>query len=162
MKILWRRNEVIAKYIGGEKEFTITCDVRNELNARRRRHDPKEVVNVVNLNGTWGPAYMPRQFPRGTWKITAVEDVDKSKGEYYPYKIRTDAHQMVTTWKLDAKGGYDSAEDRLVDDGYLLHHSCFKTTLGCGRIATEEQARELAGMIRKALARKEPVELEVI
>jgi hypothetical protein len=160
MKIVWERDKNRADF--NAEVLKITCDVRNELNGRRRLHDPKEVRRVVQPDGHWGPPYMPRPFPLGTWRVIAVEDTaDK---EFAPVKIRTNAHQLVRTWALDAAGGYDHEEDRLVEDaGYHLHFAEFsRTTLGCGRLETAGQARSLAAAIRKAMGKGEIVQLEVL
>jgi hypothetical protein len=50
-----------------------------------------------------GPAYMPRVFPRGEWRITGVEWTRAR--DFAPVKIKTDAWQSVRVWALDAKGG---------------------------------------------------------
>lgn len=161
MKLIWNRTE--NDLAAGEAHFVVTNIVRNELNGRRKLHDPRQVVNAV-VNGQWGPPYMPRQFPIGTWKITAVEDTNDP--EFAPIKIRTNASQPVTVWALDKDGGYDHPTDKTVmDSGYHLHYaSSSSTTLGCGRVGTNspDQVRKLAGILRNAIARGESLELEVI
>jgi len=107
---------------------------------------------------------MPRKFPRGLWRIVAIEDANVP--DFAPIKIRTNAHQLVHAWALDAAGGYDHELPDLVDDwGYHLHWCAgSRSTLGCGRVGldTDEQVRALAAIIRPALARGESVELNVI
>jgi hypothetical protein len=160
MKILWNRDTGRAVCEG--EELRITCDVRNELNGRRRLHEAEEVIRAV-VRGEWGPPYMPRQFPKGTWKITALEKTDNP--EFAPVKIKTNARQIVEVWKLDKKGGYDrKSRNTIEDEGYHLHWSKpFKTTLGCGRVGydTPQQVQLLAGLIQKAWDRDEPVVLVV-
>lgn len=161
MKLIWNRTKNDLSV--GEVHFTVTNEVRNDLNKRRALHDPRQVVNTV-VNGRWGPPYMPQQFPAGTWKITAVEDT--ADPEFAPIKIRTDARQPVFVWALDDKGGYDHPTDTTVmDSGYHLHYAAgSRTTLGCGRVGTNspEQVRKLASIIREAFKRGDAVELEVI
>jgi hypothetical protein len=117
MKIVWDVEKGIAVFCG--KEFIITSDVRNELNGRRRLHDKKEVVNVVTAAGKYGLPYMPRRFPKGQWEITAVEET--AKPLFAPFKIKTNAHQIVDTWALDSSGGYDRKTGSAGDYGYYLH-----------------------------------------
>ncbi|MDR2865730.1 MAG: hypothetical protein LBV68_08990 [Spirochaetaceae bacterium] len=73
MKIVWKRDAGRALCAG--REFIITSIVRNELNGRRKLHNPDDVVNTVKENGTWGAAYMPCPFPKGTWEITGMEKI---------------------------------------------------------------------------------------
>ena len=161
MKILWNRDAGRAVCEG--LEMRITCDVRNELNGRRRLHEAKEVIKAV-VRGEWGPPYMPRQFPKGTWKITALEKTDNP--EFAPIKIRTNARQPVETWELDGMGGYDHPSGNTVEDeGYHLHWSKpYKTTLGCGRVGydTPEQVQLLARLIQASWDNNESVVLEVV
>lgn len=165
MLLRWNRKESIL-YIAGleDAEYVATSTVRNELNGRRRLHDPKEVVRAV-VNGQYGPAYMPRPFPTGIWHITGIEIIHDESSEYWPLKIKTDAQQEVETWALDDAGGYaHPTGETVTDGGYWLHWTPSKTTLGCLRIGTDnaEQVRELAGFISAALDRREVVVLEVL
>lgn len=161
MKIIWNRDANLL--VADGKNFYVTNVVRNELNKWRKLHTPSEVVKAV-VNGTWGPPYMPRQFPFGTWKILAVEET--SSPEFAPIKIRTDAHQIVHVWALDKNGGYDHETGVTVNDsGYHLHWSKGShTTLGCGRVGKEDDStvRELAAIIKTALNKKEEIILEVV
>jgi len=161
MRLIWNRNE--NDLTAGEVHFVVTNIVRNELNGRRKLHDPAQVVKSV-VNGKWGPPYMPRQFPIGIWKITAVEDTDFP--EFAPIKISTNASQPVTVWALDDKYGYDHPTNKtVIDSAYHLHYSSLSsTTLGCGRVGTNspDQVIRLAKILRNAIARGEVLELEVI
>jgi hypothetical protein len=148
--ITYRRDENDIEV--NEKHFFTTNEVRNEIDPnpinRRRLHDPSEIVKSV-VNGSWGPAYMPRKFPKGIWTITAI--VPTTESVFSPIKIETDAHQTVETWALDANGGYDHADGGHVEDsGYYLHWSQgSRTTHGCGRVGTDtdEQIRALASVV---------------
>jgi hypothetical protein len=160
MVMVWEIDNKKAFFCG--REFDITCDVRNELNGRRRLHDKKEVVNVVTALGKYGQAYMPRRFPKGRWEITAVEET--SAPVFAPFKIKTTAHQVVDTWLLDSGGGYDRKCGKADDFGYYLHWcKGSKTTLGCGRVGldTPYQVVVLAELIRSAWNEGETVFLEV-
>lgn len=159
MILLWKRDDNLLNV--GDEQLTVTNRVRNELNGSRKLHNPKEVVKAI-VNGVYGPAYMPRQFPKGIWNITEIE-YTKAR-DFAPIKIKTDAHQKVQTWALDKSNGYDHPLDVFVDDfGYYLHWSEFSlTTLGCGRVETENEVRRLAELIETALKAKEKVILEVI
>lgn len=163
MRLSWIRDS--GELTADGRRFVVTNRVRNEIDplAIRRLHDPGEVRRAV-VDGQWGPPYMPRRFPLGTWRILAVEDT--SAQEFTPIKIRTDAHQPVHVWALDADGGYDHETPEIIEDsGYHLHWARdSRSTLGCGRVGTDtaEQVRELARIIRTAMARGERVELEVV
>jgi len=161
LNITWKRDTGTAAAAG--VEFVITNDIRNELNGRRRLHDPKEVVRAV-VNGQRGPPYMPRPFPPGAWKITGIEP--SADPNYAPIKIKTDTCQPVEVWALDDRGGYDHPTGERVEDGGYWLHWCgiSKTTLGCGRVGTDtdEQVRLLASMIGRAWNNGEVVTLEVI
>jgi hypothetical protein len=161
MKLLFSHKVQILT--SGSILYVATCDVRNEQNGRRRLHELREVVRAV-VDGQYGPAYMPRPFPLGSWRVTAVEAT--TDPAYAPYKIRTDAHQMVETWALDAAGGYDHPTGEMVDDGgYHLHYAeNSSTTLGCIRVGkhTPDQVNALARSIKAALDSGEAVTLEVV
>lgn len=163
MVLVWRRDDNILT-VGG-KQFMVTNRVRNEIDpdAVRKLHDPNEVRKSV-VKGQWGPAYMPRKFPRGTWNILEIEETHVP--DFAPIKIKTDAHQLVHAWALDNKGGYDHELPDLIDDsGYHLHWcQGSRSTLGCGRVGldTDEQVRELAQIIKGAWLLKDIVQLQVI
>ena len=168
MKVIYERDRNRLTVDG--VVFTVTNNVRNEIDPIyvRKLHNPSEVRYTVNRDRSKGKPYMPRKFPKGVWKITAVEWYSEphgipnfSKSEYGLVRIRTDATQKVNVWKLDGAGGYDKKTDELVDDyGYLFHYSNSSTTLGCGRIETQEAANKLAKIIELGL--KDGVTLEVI
>lgn len=141
--------------------FTVTNEVRNELNGRRLRGIPGEVVYSV-VNGTWGPPYMPRQFPKGNWHITEIEET--TDPVFAPVKIKTDASQKVETWSLKRNGGYDEPTGSFVmDSGYHFHFSAgSRTTHGCGRMESAKAALKFAKMCRMALESGEGVSLQVI
>jgi hypothetical protein len=163
MILTWHRDDNIL--IVGNRTFTVTNRVRNEIDpdAVRKLHDPSEVRKSV-INGQWGPAYMPRKFPLGTWNILEIEET--SVPDFAPIKIKTDAHQKVHAWALDANGGYDHELPDLIDDsGYHLHWcQGSRATLGCGRVGTDsdEQVRELAQIIKGAWLLKDTVQLQVL
>lgn len=163
MRIVWDRDAGVATV--GDRRFDITNRVRNEIDptAVRRLHDPTEVRRAI-VNGEWADPYMPRKFPKGEWWIIGVEDTDVP--DFAPIKIRTNAHQLVRAWALDANGGYDHPIDKLIDDsGYHLHWSALsRSTLGCGRVGRNDdsQIRDLAALVRAAFSLKETVILEVV
>lgn len=163
MRIIWERDK--DRMETGGVVFTVTNKVRNEIDPLhvRRLHDQSEVRRAV-VNGAWSDPYMPRKFPKGTWQIMSVEDTNEA--DFAPVKIRTNAHQMVETWQLDSKGGYNKPSGKFVNDsGYHLHWCAgSRTTLGCGRVGTDspKQVIKLAKMIRTAMEAGEMVILEVI
>lgn len=161
MNIIWNRDG--KKAACGDNEFDIASEVRNELNGRRALHSAGEVVRTITKERTQGEPYMPRPFPKGTWEITGIEIT--SNPIFAPVKIRTDAHQQVEVWILDAAGGYEKQSGKFIEDyGYHLHWSKdSKTTLGCGRVGRDSyaQALKLAGLIQEAFDKNEKVFLEV-
>jgi len=156
MRVIYERDK--NRLIVGEVVFTVTNNVRNEIDPRnvRRLHDPKEVRRVIRLDRSVGSPYMPRKFPKGTWAITAVEwfkDGAWDRKDYGLVRIRTNAHQSVAAWSLDDNGGYDKPSGKMEEDyGYLFHASDSRTTLGCGKFETQEQALKCAQLIADALA----------
>ena len=162
MRLMWRRDKGELRLDAGV--FTVRCEVRNELNGRRKRNSPDEVVNIVRADGTWGHAYMPRPFPLGVWKITGTEKT--SVPVFAPVKIKTDAHQKVELWNLDGRGGYDRPSGVFEEDyGYHLHWCAgSRTTLGCGRVGMDsaKEVLALAALVDAALGNGEEVLLEVV
>jgi len=150
MNLKWNRDGEDLEYQG--IHFRVTCKVRNEIDLMyiRRLHDKKEVIYAIVNGQKTNIPYMPRKFPKGTWEITGIEaSIDPI---FAPFKIRTNAQQMVNAWTLDSKGGYDKPTERQVlDGGYLLHCSTSVTTHGCGRVETEKQIRKLIGLISKEM-----------
>lgn len=148
MTLLWSRDKGILAVNG--LQFNATSIVRNELNDRRKLHDPKEVVRSI-VNGKYDKPYMPRPFPFGTFNVTGIEIVEDKTSDFWPIKIKTNASQLVTTWALDKDGGYDHATDqKVVDSGYHLHFGFnSSTTLGCGRVglSSPSEILKLAGLI---------------
>lgn len=155
MTITYKRDE--NKLIFGSKEFNVTNRVRNEIDPAnvRRLHEASEVRYTVNADRSPGKPYMPRKFPKGVWEITGVEyqkDQNFDIHDYGQVRIRTNAHQQVQLWSLDVNGGYDKPIQQLVDDfGYLFHYSESGTTLGCGKIDTQNNAIVIAELCERAL-----------
>ncbi|MDR0538923.1 MAG: hypothetical protein LBG74_00245 [Spirochaetaceae bacterium] len=134
MKFIWERDRGIMRCVGVGVEFTVTCDVRNEVNDRRKLHNPDEVVHTVRADGTWGHAYMPRPFPKGEWKITEIEKT--SKPVFAPVKIKTEFHpKLLENWAKRDKNAYaflswQHAVNRVSD---LRHKRCVVKPCGfCG------------------------------
>jgi hypothetical protein len=143
MVITWKRDEGNATYNG--VIVPIVCDVRNEINGRRKLTEP--VVYTENEDCTQGMPYMPRLFPKGVWKILAI--IPKDDPYEAPFFISTNAHQSVVPWTSD-NGHYGRAmADSVEDYGYGLHNSTSETTLGCGRILNYYDLIELINAIRK-------------
>lgn len=157
MKIV--ANRTTGRLTVNEDSFSISNDVRTVQNGLRRAH---EVVR--SIPGSF--PYMPARFPTGAWNVTGLEWQAEKKFDlktYGPVKIRTDACQYVKIWQLDEDGDYlQETRHETKDYGYLLHYSESKTTLGCIRISTAEEAVKLGMLIETALLNKEPITLEVI
>ena len=170
MKLLYERDK--NKLIIEDVVFTVTNNVRNEIDPVyiRKLHDPKEVRYTVKSDRSKGVPYMPRKFPKGNWKIIGVEHYavingkeNFDKNEYGTVRIRTDAHQSVTVWALDKTGGYDRATIATTEDyGYLFHFApTSMTTLGCGRMVSQDAADKLASLIEGSIDH-ETITLEVV
>jgi hypothetical protein len=144
--------------IGGAV-FPITNAVRTLGGGTRKR---SEVIRSIPDN----LPYDPRGFPKGLWRVTAVEwqeDRGFDPLTYGQVKIRTDAWQWVKVWDLDADGDYLRETDKTVkDSGYLIHYSPYKTTLGCIRAGSAEDAVMMAKIIEPLLKENGPVDVEVV
>jgi hypothetical protein len=139
--------------------FRITCRIRTLKDGTRKRN---EVVRSIPDD----LPYDPLPFPKGEWKIEAVEWQDKKKFDkniYGVVKIRTDAWQKVKVWKLDEDGDYlHETEQEIVDRAYLAHYSTSNTTLGCVRFASNEDGEIIGKVIERALEQGEDIDMEVI
>jgi hypothetical protein len=155
MKIIADLNA--GRLILPDAEFSISNQVRSLWDGTRRSY---EVIRSIPDN----LPYDPMHFPRGLWQVTGVEWQKErcfDPRTYGPVKIRTDAWQWVKVWDLDMEGDYLRETDQQARDTcYWLHYSDSKTTLGCIRLASPEDAASLAMVVARALER-EPVELEV-
>jgi hypothetical protein len=143
----------------GDKAYSISNIVRTLRDGTRRSW---EVVRSIPDNIPYDPA----PFPRGEWKVTSIE-WQKKRGfdanTYGPVKIRTDAFQTVECWLVDGDGDYKKPSGIFVkDSGYLLHYSQSNTTLGCIRLASPQNAIDIANAIQAAFDVREPVTLEVV
>ena len=144
-------------------KYPISCNVRSLANGNRKRDE-------VVLSIPDGKPYDPRPFPKGKWKITAVEWLQMKDGKesfsstvYGWVKIRTDAYQPVDVWSLDLDGDYLEETDRQVTDtGYLIHYSMSRTTLGCIRAYSPNEIDIYAKYFEQVLSQEGPIPLEVI
>ena len=130
-----------------------TCDVRNELNGRRKG------IEIVTTKPD-GIPYYPRVFPIGLW--TVKKPVETKEKFLAPWFIPTTATQLVETWTVkDAL--YDKKTGKTVTDGgYGIHFSTSETTLGCIRVGTIGDIEMLVDAINKAIEKRELVQLEVV
>ena len=127
----------------------VSCLVRNELNRQRGGQDVTHAMPS-------GAPYMPRPFPKGKW--TLGKPVAKTDPYTAPWFIPTDAWQNLPVWEVDEHGCYVRATDRLVrDEGYGLHCSTSRTTLGCVRVSLLEDLLWIVEALKK-----EMVTLEVL
>jgi len=130
--------------------------VRNEINRLRPKAGAADIFRITCSDGSAGVPSMPRPFPLGEWKITAIKPHPNPVDSYlYPFYIATDAHQRLEVWSLDAKGYYKARAGIYVDDyAYGLHFSSSDWTQGCIRIAQESDLRYLVDLIRPRLGRE--------
>jgi hypothetical protein len=149
--------KIIADLNAGRLIFPDTVfPVSNRI--RTLRDGTREASEVVRSIPDNLP-YDPQPFPKGLWRITGL-DWQKERNfdprTYGPVKIRTDAWQWVNVWELDADGDYlRETERRVKDTCYWLHYSAFKTTLGCIRLDSPDDAIVIAHIITRALDREE-------
>ena len=157
---------LVSAPFGNGYRIASSCAVRNELNGERPLHDPSQVVDSMNADGSPGKPYMPRPFPVGIWPVrapykpTPEDDPDNWLGDWF---TPTDAHQTVTVWALDERGGYDHPTNETIEDwGYGVHYSRSETTDGCLRIDTQGDDDLLVKDIAAAIQAGDTVSLEVL
>ncbi len=145
------------KLVVGTTVYKATCDVRNELNKRRQ---PNQVVKTFPLGTTREP-YYPRKFPTGIWRVKTP--IWTTEPDYAPVKIPTSAERQVVTWSTKI-GKYHKRTDTIQKDSfYHLHFSRdSKTTLGCIRLNSEEDARQIAELVKFYLDKGQKVYIEVL
>lgn len=148
--ILLNQNTEIARY-------PASCNVRTELNGQRSKD---HVEYTLPMNGKPKP-YYPRQFPSGIFEIIEIQRTDDP--EYAPVKIKTTATREVFTWDLDREGLYwKPTGETQIDSAYWLHYTKSRTTLGCIRIGSIEDAISIANIIEPNLRIGDKVLLEVL
>lgn len=154
MEIRWKRDELFL--VTGSVMIPCSCRVKNEVNKLR---NPWAIVHGELVNGDEGPAFQPRQFPVGRWKVTGVGR--RSSPYLAPFFISTNAHQEMPAWTV-LEGHYIVQSGETFDDwGYGLHCSASLTTLGCIRIDDESHLTMLISIIKAAWADKDEVYLVV-
>lgn len=129
----------------GETVFQASCDVRNELNGRRKSH---EVVRSIPD----GLPVMPRPFPKGLWNIGMPEARKPEQRDLWPFFIPTDAYLDMPVWELKDGQYYRPTGMVVRDRAYGLHHSVYATTLGCIRLEYVDDVYKFCDMIRAELA----------
>ena len=123
------------------------------------------VIYSDNEDGSPGQPYQPLQFPAGTWKITAL--MPSSDPELSPVFIKTDSHQLVPVWSVT--NGQNKGSKYLAPTGdYIMDYfdgihfdSLYKTTDGCLRLYSAEDALWLSGEIDALKAAGETVQISV-
>lgn len=142
----------------GDKIYTATCKVRNEINGWRHKD---QVVKTYPINGDERKPYYPRKFPTGLWRVKTpiwTDDVD-----YAPVKIPTDAFRGVLIWDTDNNGYTKITNEHQTDSYYHLHYAKISsTTLGCIRLNSSEDAREIAELVELYKKNGKEVWIEVL
>lgn len=159
MKIIFTWKHLILKKDSGEtiRSFPASCNVRTEINGKRKKD---EVRYTIPETGHPTP-YYPRQFPAGIFEITEI--IYTADQKYAPVKIKTNATRKVFTWDLNREGEYWKPTGKTqIDTAYWLHYTDSKTTLGCIRIGSPQDAMSLASIITRSLEINERVFLEVL
>ncbi len=141
-----------------EKLYKATCKVRNELNGWRKKD---QVVKTYPLGNFERQPYYPRKFPTGLWRIKPpIWTVDP---DYAPVKIPSSAVRNVILWNTDKNGYIKSSGKHHIDTFYHLHYAAdSSTTLGCIRLNSENDAREIAEIIEYELKTGNECYIEVI
>jgi len=149
MTIRWVKGSAYLT-IDGTVKVDCWCDVRTIANGRRKRH---EVVYTIPGK----QPYDPVTFPKGKWKVGRPK---KRETPYLrPWFIPTDAWIELDIWDVDKSGYLGPSGLKVIDRDYGLHFSTSPTTLGCIRIAKEQDLLTLVKMIQEC---KEEVFLEVL
>ncbi len=120
------------------------------------------VVYSLNADGSQGYPYMPKPFPLGTWNATGARQSDDP--ELAPWVLETDAHQLVERWEVTDDGlHYVSPIGDFVEDYFYEFHfdGVWKTTDGCVRMASAEDATWLCQQYLAAKAGGESVQISV-
>ena len=104
---------------------------------------------------------MPRKFPTGLWPVKKpiwTDDID-----YAPVKIPTNAFRGVMLWDTN-KHGYTKPNGKHHTDAfYHLHFAKNSTTtLGCIRLNSDKDAREIAEQIEYEMNQGNECWIEVI
>jgi hypothetical protein len=169
LTLIWKRGEPFLNAFNGDADqntdpstavfsapvFNI---VRNEIDPNNVRplHEPGQVVTTEPEGQTTADPFMPRYFPSGVWNLYQILAHDVNEPYLYPFFISTDAEQLVETWALDERGGYDHPTgQQVMDTGYGLHNSSSHTTLGClrvGPVSDSTYIRQLVALVRPAIA----------
>jgi len=155
---------LIIRFFHNEEELQVngttykaTCKVKNEINKERSK---TQVVNSLPLSGDVTP-YYPRKFPTGLWEVKKPVWTDDPM--FWPVKIPTNAKRPCMTWNVKHKK-YDSPTGEYQNDAYYhIHYSKnYRTTLGCIRANSKEDAGEIAKLVEWYFEKNQKVYLEVM
>lgn len=147
------------KWMQGSKELrafgrsiNCICDVRNEINSRRH---PDQIVYSIPDH----EPYQPRIFPEGVWD---VERPRKSENEAIkPIFIPTNAYRVLPVWELRKGKYFKPTSAKIIDKGYGLHVSTWRTSLGCIVIDNLDDLYWIVDKINEAMDKGEAVQLKV-
>ena len=103
--------------------------------------------------------YDPLPFPKGVWKVgTPRARIDPYKA---PFFVPTNAFQSVEIWEVEDRAYTRPTGEFTRDEGYGLHFSTSRTTLGCVKIEDERDVLWIVDRIEGAFGKGESVEMEV-
>lgn len=141
-----------------DKKYKATCPVRNEINKRRNSTDI--VKTYPSYSAETRKPYYPRKFPTGFWEVKSP--ILTNNPELAPVKIPTSAVRTVAVWDIK-NGQYNEIVGSQNDGYYHLHWSKpYRTTLGCIRLDSEEDAIEISGMVKECIDSGEKCYIEVM
>ena len=136
--------------------YRATCRVRNEINNKR---NVDEIRYTYPLDGLRKP-YYPRKFPTVVWQVK--KPIWTTDQEYAPVKIPTSAKRTVLIWDIALKEYKCVTEETQEDAFYHLHFAKnSRTTLGCIRLNSAEDAKKIAELVEWYLKNNQKVYIEV-
>ena len=136
--------------------YSSSCLVRTSANGLRPTHVASQVHLSTNADGSDGKPVMPKVYPTGTWNVIDVHPMVNPNTDLGPIVVRTDAHQILRVWALDANGGYDhETDEEVMDWGYEIHY-CDPIqfgiyTVGCVHISQKSDIIAFANAVQAAL-----------
>jgi len=144
------------------KLIECSCVVQNLENKNRAMN---QVVFSENADGLNGVPYSPQVFPLGAWPVRAPIPEPESNPYEFPFFIPTDAHQLVDEWgtvQREALYYTQKTGRQVMDWGYGIHFSKSMVTLGCIRIASQQDLMFIVSQVQNALKNGVAVMIDAI
>ena len=150
IRIKWAQGT--SYLIAWDRVILCSCEVKTLRDGTR----PKWMI-VRTMPGDL--PYDPREFPKGVWEVGKP----RSRTDPYkrPYFIPTNATQEVEVWATEDRAYTKPTGETDRDEGYGIHFSESRTTLGCVKVESERDLLWVVDHVEKALKGGESVEMEV-